>query len=114
MIGTKNDARKPRMSLMPEDVLREMLAVLEFGAAKYGEDNWKYVPNGTVRYYDAAMRHLDAWWHCDPHDSESGKSHLAHVMCCVAFLMWLDKEDVHQCDVSPDQAELFHPLSSTS
>lgn len=90
-IGIKYDQAKPRMSLMPEGVLNEMLAVLEYGAAKYSEDNWMVVPDAQTRYYDAAMRHIDAWWNCETKDSESGKSHLAHAMCCLSFLMWFDE-----------------------
>ena len=92
-IGIKHDQAKPRMSLMPEGVLEEMLAVLEYGCAKYSEDNWMAVPDAQSRYYDAAHRHIAAWWRCEEKDPESGKAHLAHAMCCLAFLMWFDKQE---------------------
>lgn len=91
VIGIKHDHAKPRMSLMPEGVMEEMLAVLEYGAAKYSDDNWMIVPDAQTRYYDAAHRHIEAWWRCEAKDPESGKAHLAHAMCCLAFLMWFDK-----------------------
>lgn len=94
MEGIKHDQGKPRMSLMPEGAVNEMLAVLEHGATKYGEDNWIFVPNAQVRYYDAAHRHIEAWWSCESTDPESGKAHLAHAMCCLAFLLWFDKQEV--------------------
>jgi len=50
------------------------------------------VPDAQTRYYDAAHRHIEAWWRCEAKDQESGKSHLAHAMCCLAFLMWFDKQ----------------------
>jgi hypothetical protein len=81
------------MSLMPEGVLSEMLEVLEYGAAKYSDDNWMAVPEAKVRYYDAAHRHIEAWWASEDNDPESGKSHLAHAMCCLAFIMWFDKQE---------------------
>lgn len=93
MIGVKYDQTKPRMSLMPEGILDEMLAVLEHGSAKYSDDNWQAVPGAYTRYYDAAHRHINAWWNCEDRDPESGKHHLAHAMCCLAFLMWFDKQE---------------------
>lgn len=91
MDGIKYDQNKPRMSLMPDGVIKEMLEVLEHGAAKYSVDNWKNVPDAQTRYYDAAHRHIEAWGRCERDDPESGKAHLAHAMCCLAFLLWFDK-----------------------
>lgn len=91
MSGKKYDQGKLRHSLMPPGVINQILEVLEYGAKKYSEDNWKKVPNARNRYYDAAMRHLDAWVQGEVIDEESGLSHLAHCMCCLAFLMWLDE-----------------------
>lgn len=91
-IGTKNDLGKPRWSLIPDGVLLDVVKVLEFGASRYGVDNWKHVPDATTRYYDAAMRHMDAWWQGEENDVETGSSHLAHAMCCITFLMWLEKD----------------------
>jgi len=91
MIGTKHDQGKLRMSLLPEGVLNEVLAVLEHGAAKYGDENWRIVPDATTRYYDAAHRHIESWWTCTEIDPESGKAHLAHAICSLMFLMYLDK-----------------------
>lgn len=91
MSGVKYDQTKPRMSLMPDGVLNEVLQVLEYGAAKYSVENWMMVPDAQTRYYDAAHRHIEAWWRCETTDPESGKSHLAHAICCLAFMMWFDK-----------------------
>ena len=65
---------------------------MEFGAAKYGADNWQHVPNARQRYFDAAMRHLLAWWDGERLDAESGLPHLAHAGCCILFLLWADKD----------------------
>ena len=85
MQGTKHDQNKPRMSLVPAGVLAEVIAVLEHGAAKYGENNWTQVEG--IRYFDAAHRHLGAWWTGEEVDKESGQAHLAHAICCLMFLM---------------------------
>jgi hypothetical protein len=91
--GVKYDAAKPRWSLVPEGVMADYIKVLEFGAAKYAPDNWKHVPDATIRYYDATMRHMDAWWRGEAKDAETGSSHLAHAMCCITFLMWLEENE---------------------
>jgi hypothetical protein len=89
----KHDAGKPRFSLLPIGAVRSVVKVLEFGAAKYAPDAWQGVPDARRRYYDAAMRHLDAYWSGERDDSESGLPHLAHAACCVLFLLWFsDKE----------------------
>lgn len=88
--GVKYDGSKPRWSLIPEGVMEEVLQVLEYGAKKYAPDNWKHVPDATTRYYDAAMRHMDAWWQGESYDGETNRSHLAHAMCCLMFLIWLE------------------------
>ena len=90
--GLKFDEQKPRWSLMPKGVVLEIIEVLEFGAAKYQENNWQHVENGRQRYYDALMRHIEAWWLGEKRDPESGRTHLAHAACCLVFLMWIDRD----------------------
>jgi len=88
--GTKFDSDKLDWTLMPWKELEETLEVLEFGAKKYSRDNWKHVE--PARYERAAMRHLISYVTGEKLDPESGKSHLAHLMCNVLFLMWNDNE----------------------
>ena len=90
--GRKADAGKPRPSLLPWRAIKQIVAVLEFGAAKYGADNWQRVPEARQRYFDATMRHLLAWWDGERLDAESGLPHLAHAGCCILFLLWADKD----------------------
>ncbi|WP_323842601.1 MULTISPECIES: dATP/dGTP diphosphohydrolase domain-containing protein [unclassified Moraxella] len=89
-IGQKHDQAKPRFSLLPQAPLWQVVAVLEFGAGKYGVDNWRNVPNARERYFNACHRHLNAWWAGEMVDGESGLPHLAHAVCCLVFLMWFD------------------------
>lgn len=88
--GTKFDSGKWRFSLLPMDALRQVIAVLEYGAQKYSADNWQAVPDARKRYFDAAHRHLAAWFSGELLDSESGLSHLAHATCCLLFLLYFD------------------------
>lgn len=89
-IGTKHDIGKVRYSLLPKGVLGKVLNILEFGTNKYSKDNWQQVPNARDRYYDAAMRHIQAWYYGETKDPETGESHLAHALCCLMFLLWFD------------------------
>ena len=41
MTGKKFDGGKPRISLVPLKQFWLVIEVLEFGARKYAEDNWK-------------------------------------------------------------------------
>ena len=91
--GRKDDSGKLRWSLMPWDAAQQIMDVLEFGARKYAENNWQRVPGARQRYFDAAMRHLIAWWQGERNDPESGLHHLAHCACCVLFLIWLDNKE---------------------
>ena len=91
--GQKFDSSKPRMSLLPKGALNAVIRVLEFGANKYQENNWKHVPDAKTRYYDAMQRHIDAWWNGEKKDPETGEHHLAHAICCGMFLWWFDDMD---------------------
>ncbi|MEM9423266.1 MAG: dATP/dGTP diphosphohydrolase domain-containing protein [Spirochaetota bacterium] len=90
-IGQKHDQGKPRYDLLPFDGLESTIRVLEFGANKYGKNNWRRVENPEVRYAAAAMRHLAAYLKGEPTDSESGLSHVAHAACCCLFLAELEQ-----------------------
>ena len=101
--GRKTDTGKPRLSLLPWRAVQQIVAVLEFGAAKYGADNWQRVPEARQRYFDATMRHLLAWWDGERLDAESGLPHLAHAGCCILFLLWSDKSSAEKktdCDAA--------------
>ena len=88
--GSKFDTGKPRFSLLPHNTLSPVLRVLEAGAVKYSVNNWQHVENPRERYYDAAMRHLYAWFNGESKDLETGESHLAHAICCLLFLLWFE------------------------
>lgn len=84
--GRKFDGGKLQYGLMPPLALKATVDVLTFGAEKYEPDNWKYVPDSKRRYFDALQRHVWAWKEGEQIDPESGKHHLAHALCCLAFL----------------------------
>lgn len=102
----KNDAGKPRFSLIPWDCLEEVAQVFTEGAKVHGDSNWRN-DIGTSRHHqmrrrflDAVLRHLTAVF-TDPMsdytqeeslDKDSGLHHWAHA---IANLMFLYTYDTH-------------------
>jgi len=62
------------------------LALLD-GACKYGRSNWREAGVRSSIYFDAALRHLFAYWEGQDNDSDSGLPHLAHALACMAILI---------------------------
>lgn len=91
--GAKDDAGKPRRSLVPMRAFAHVIAVLTDGAKRYAPWNWVKVPGARERYYDALHRHVDAWWAGEALDPLTGEPHLAHAICCLLFLLALDIGD---------------------
>lgn len=98
-VGKKFDNGKPEYGLIPPNALHEMVKVLTAGAQKYSRDNWKHVPDRKRRYFDAMERHIWAWKRGEENDPDDGMHHLAHAMCCVAFLYEVDKFYPEEVDV---------------
>lgn len=87
MINLKADEGKPRLSLVPPEMITQAARVMEYGEKKYGTGKtWKDRAN-RQQYIDALARHTTAFW-ADPDgvDGESGLPHLSHVAANVAFL----------------------------
>lgn len=57
------------------------------GALKYGRSNWRAAGVRASIYYDAARRHLDAWFEGEEYAPDSGLPHLAHALACIAILI---------------------------
>ena len=86
MSAIKNDSGKPRLELLPTAPLEQIAQVLAFGAAKYGEHNWRGGMSWG-RMVGACLRHVSAWMRGQDQDPESGLPHLAHAACCLLFLL---------------------------
>lgn len=83
--AVKNDAMKPRMSLIPQLSLLEVAKVMTYGAEKYAEWNWSEGSDYSV-LTDAASRHITAFNCGENLDPESGLSHIAHAVSCLMML----------------------------
>ena len=81
----KDDTDKPRMDLIPADVVLELARVMAYGARKYSPDNWRKGMAWT-RPIAAALRHINAWQRGESTDPESGLPHLAHAIISLMFV----------------------------
>ena len=72
---------KPRVALVPRQLIENLARVYEVGALKYGENSWRQFTPEQVNAClpDAAMRHLLAYLDGEEFDPETKLPHLA---CC--------------------------------
>lgn len=85
--GFKADAGKPRMDLIPPDVLLELGKLYALGASKYEDDNWK-LGMDFKRVYAALQRHVLYWWGGEETDPIDGQHHLDSVIWCAIALRY--------------------------
>ena len=78
---------KPAMSSVPPAALIPLMEAMRDGRIKYGHMNWREKMVSSTIYYDAAMRHLMAWFDGEDHAQDSGVHHLGHVMACCAIIL---------------------------
>jgi hypothetical protein len=95
---------------------------MQEGARKYGRHNYRAVGVRASVYYDAAMRHLMAWWEGEDIDPESGLSHLVKAIACLAVIRdsmvnrnWIDDrppslEDGWQTSLNKKAGDLIDRL----
>lgn len=81
-IGT----RKAPLSTVPMNVIAEIGVAMLEGAAKYGRHNYRAAGIRNSVYFDAAMRHLIAWWEGEDIDPDSGMSHITKALATLVVL----------------------------
>jgi len=79
-------ARKPPLSTLSMPVLFECGNAMLEGACKYGRHNYRVIGVRASVYFDAAHRHLAAYWEGEDIDPDSG---VHHVTKAIATLMVL-------------------------
>lgn len=84
----KHDSGKELYNLIPPECTKALAEHLTYGAQKYKADNWKKVDD-VNRYYNALMRHVEAWRTGEIFD-EDGKRHTVAVFTNAMFLLWFD------------------------
>lgn len=89
----KADAGKPKLSLVPTQIIKDIAEIREYGNKKYGEaESWRRVEK--ARYIDALYRHLLDY--IDDNKSvadDSGLGHIKHIACNVAFLCEMESDE---------------------
>ena len=95
--GRKDDSEKLRYDLIPPEAIEALADILTFGAQKYSDRNWERGMRWG-RVFAACMRHLWAWWRKAGPDPDTGKSHLWHAACCVAFLIAYESRNAGEDD----------------
>jgi len=81
-VGTK----KSPFSTIPAGPIAELGVAMLEGALKYGRHNYRAVGVRTSVYYDAALRHLTAFWEGQDIDPDSGLPHIVKAMACLTVL----------------------------
>jgi len=104
-LGVKYDEGKPRMELVPPELMESVAKVLTHSAGKkYSARNWeKGLHWGRV--YGALQRHLNTW-NCisdSDVDAQSGMSHLWHAAACISFLITYEARKTGVDDRFADQ-----------
>lgn len=78
---------KPPLHLWPETATLYGCAAMLNGALKYGRNNWRVKGVKASVYYDAARRHMNAWFEGEDIAGDSGVFHLGHALACLAILV---------------------------
>lgn len=62
------------------------LAMLE-GAVKYGRSNYRAMGVRASIYYDATLRHLNAWMEGEDNTPDHNLHHLGNALACLAIIV---------------------------
>ncbi|MET0786251.1 MAG: dATP/dGTP diphosphohydrolase domain-containing protein [Paenisporosarcina sp.] len=77
--GSQSDIRV-RFDLIDGKALFKMAEVLDYGAIKYGEDNWRKIPIND--HLNHLLMHVYAYLSGDETDD-----HLSHILCRATFAL---------------------------
>lgn len=78
--------RKVSLSVVPAPVIAELGVAMLEGARKYGRHNYRAAGVRASVYYDAAFRHLAAWWEGEDIDPDSALSHVTKAIATLTVL----------------------------
>jgi len=99
--------KKAPMSTLPAQVVLEIGCAMLEGARKYGRHNYRESGVRASVYYDAAMRHLMAWWEGQDIDPDSGLSHITKAMASLMVLRDSMIHDMMTDDRPPKTSEIW-------
>ncbi len=84
-------------------------AAMKQGADTYGAYNWCDHPMKASTYYNAILRHLNAWWLGEDLDLKSGLPHMAHIRASAGILIDQQETD-RMIDDRPKMLAPLHPV----
>jgi hypothetical protein len=90
-VTNKDTKNKLRPSLIPVEFTCEMLEVLEFGAQKYGVNNWQGETNIEL-FLDACERHIISYKKGYAVDDETGRHNLVQAATNLMFIFCLESK----------------------
>jgi hypothetical protein len=93
--------KKVSMHVISSPVLMEASLGMLDGDKKYGSHNYRVAGVRASVYYDAAMRHLMAWWEGEDIDPDSGIHHVSKVISCMSVLRDAQMNDMCSDDRPP-------------
>jgi len=73
--------------------IKAIARIMEFGAMKYADGNWRKGGKPDREYLDSMMRHITLWVHGEKYDDDSGCSHLGHAIWNLMALHELNHPD---------------------
>lgn len=105
--------RKAPMSTVSTVVLAEMGVAMLEGACKYGRHNYRAVGVRSSVYYDALMRHINAWWEeGEDIDPDSGMPHITKALTTLSVLRDAQIRGLCIDDRPPSMPEFYSHLNN--
>jgi hypothetical protein len=104
--------RKAPLSTVPGNVIAEIGVAMLEGASKYGRHNYRVAGVRASVYYDAAMRHLIAWWEGEDEDPDSSMSHITKILACMTVLRDAMHQEVWTDDRPPRSKPFYAELNA--
>jgi len=77
---------KPPIDNIPLSVISEVGMALAEGQYKYGGYNWRVIGVRASVYWNAAFRHIKAWWEGEDLDPDSQLSHITKAISALVVL----------------------------
>jgi len=86
-----SDKNKVKYRGIPANVLLEVATVITEGDKKHGEGSWK--GKSELDFYDALMRHIEAWRMGVTEDEDDGMHPLSHAIVNCIYIMGIEERE---------------------
>lgn len=103
-----------RFSAVPMNVVAEAALGMTEGMSKYGRHNYRIAGARASVQYDAAMRHLNAWWEGEDIDAKSGLSHITKTITALIVLRDCQMRGIVVDDRPPASAPFMDSFNEIS